>query len=140
MTILTHFTFSTHENQKQYFWQHCYIPLSLLFIALLFRLEIPQIIAKNLRFLQPPSTSMLLQIQRKTETASKNFALHLKKKSYLQKSQKQQQLMTNEGRILQAFSNCNSEAKLQILLVTTTQLLTLDNGTNTLQETQKHFK
>ena len=47
--------------------------------------------------------------------------------------------MTNEGRILQAFSNCNSEAKLQILLVTT-QLLTLDNGTNTLQETQKHFK
>ena len=48
--------------------------------------------------------------------------------------------MTNEGGILQAFSNCNSEAKLQILLVTTTQLLTLDNGTNTLQETQKHFK
>ena len=47
--------------------------------------------------------------------------------------------MTNGGRILQAFSNCNSEAKLQILLVTT-QLLTRDNGTNTLQETQKHFK
>ena len=31
--------------------------------------------------------------------------------------------MTNEGRILQAFSNCNSEAKLQILQVTTQLLL-----------------
>ena len=31
--------------------------------------------------------------------------------------------MTNEGRILQVFSNCNSEAKLQILHVTTQLLL-----------------
>ena len=47
--------------------------------------------------------------------------------------------MTNEGRILQAFSNCNSEAKLQILQVHN-YTTTFDNGTNTLQETQKHFK